>query len=70
MCGYCDKNYVVMNTTKEYSDIEISLMTNIRGIRVRTIFDETGLFKTQDFIHINYCPMCGRKLGEQDDKRR
>ena len=64
MCGYCDKDYVVMNATKEYSDIEISLMTNIRGIRIRTIFDERGLFKTHYFIHINYCPMCGRKLGE------
>lgn len=64
MCGFCNKEYTVLNTTKEYSDIEISLMINIRGIRVHTIFDETGLFQTQDFIHINYCSMCGRKLGD------
>ncbi|MBO6243310.1 MAG: hypothetical protein J6O41_01905 [Clostridia bacterium] len=64
MCEYCNANYKVLNKTKEYSDIEISLYTAIRGIRVRAIFDERGLFKTQDVININYCPMCGRKLGE------
>ena len=63
MCGFCNEEYRVLNTTKEYSDIEIALMTKIRSIRVRAIFDKTGLFQTQDVIHINYCPMCGRKLG-------
>lgn len=64
MCEYCNEDYKVLNTTREYSDIEISLMTKISCIRVRAIFDETGLFQTQDVININYCPMCGRKLGE------
>lgn len=62
MCEYCNANYKVLNKTKEYSDIEISLYTAIRGIRVRAIFDETGLFKTQDVIKINYCPMCRQKV--------
>lgn len=62
MCEYCNEDYKVLNKTKEYSDIEISLYTSIKAIRVRAIFDETDLFQAQDVININYCPICGRKL--------
>ena len=62
MCEYCSTDYKVLNKTKEYSDIEIALYTAIKGIRVRAMFDDTGLFKTQDVVNINYCPMCGSVL--------
>ena len=62
MCEYCNIDYKVLNKTKEYSNIEISLYTAIKGIRVRAIFDKTGLFKTQDVVNINYCPMCRKKF--------
>lgn len=61
MCEYCKEDYKVLNN-REYSNIEISLYTAIKYIRVRAIFDETGLFQTQDVIKISYCPICGRKL--------
>lgn len=66
MCGYCNKDYHVLNTTREYSSIEISILYNIRILRVRAGFNEKGIFNLQDAVHINYCPMCGKKLGKEE----
>ena len=63
-CEYCSKSYSVLNAnSKDYSGLEISLMTKIKCIRVRAYMHKE-IFETQDVKSINYCPMCGRKLVE------
>lgn len=65
MCEYCedkvDRYYKNLTTTAEYSGLEISL--HPKGtLRVRAYLGD-DLFKAQDIVNVNYCPMCGRKLG-------
>ena len=62
-CEYCNEDYSVLNPISDkYSGLEISLMTKIKILRVRAYMHKE-LFETQDVININYCPVCGRKLG-------
>lgn len=66
MCEYCEKNkFEPLNTTVDYSGLEIAISRS-GVLRVRN-YNFKELFETQDAVNINYCPICGRKLG--DDKR-
>ena len=65
MCKYCgheNNDFVILNDTVEYSNIEMAL--NRQGV-LRVRYFEQGeydLFYSQDIIKIKFCPMCGRKL--------
>jgi len=62
-CDYCNgeyKQFVRLNKTKVFSDIEISVNPQGR-LRVR-VLDYCGSFTTQDIINIKYCPACGQKF--------
>ena len=64
-CKYCnDEYYVEFNVgTFEFSDIEIGIHGDSKSIRIRVY--ENGHINTQEFVVINYCPICGRKLGDE-----
>lgn len=68
-CKYCsrkDNDLVLINQTAEYSGLDIEI--NRQGIlRVRCYNDEMDGFVSQDIVNINYCPMCGRKLTEENN---
>lgn len=76
-CHFChsDSNdFVKLNTTEEYSGIEISM--HEKGmLRCRYFkFDEFNsreedgvrysptTFESQDIVNIRFCPICGREL--------
>ena len=63
-CPYCEADnnqFVLLNKTKDYSGIEISL--NRQGMmRVRFGYVDCDYFESQDIINIQHCPMCGRKF--------
>ena len=64
-CKYCkEEYYTAMNVdTFPISGLEIALNCKSADIRVRAYMDK-DLFESQEFVRINYCPMCGRKLGD------
>ena len=63
-CPYCRSSQALLNTTKEYSGLEFTMLSNL--LRVRYISsDKKDSFETQDVITLNYCPKCGRKLEEK-----
>ena len=76
-CYFCHSetnDFVNLNSTTDYSGIEISM--HEKGmLRCRTFkFDEFNqkksngvtycpiTFENQDIVNIKYCPMCGREL--------
>lgn len=67
-CKYCnrkDNGFVSITQTAEYSDLDIEI--NRQGmLRVRCYNDEMDGFVTQDIVNIGFCPMCGRKLAEEE----
>lgn len=60
MCEYCEKNISIK--VKETLGISIHYPNKliVRGV------DKNG-WDTSIDININYCPMCGRKLIEQNE---
>lgn len=65
-CNYCNTEYndfiLLNNETRFNSNIEISL--NKQGmLRVRYDEGDGWRWVSQDIINVNFCPMCGRKLG-------
>lgn len=66
-CKYCDRednDFVLINETAGYSDIEMSL--NRQGmIRVRVYNGDGWTWVSQDIVNIAFCPMCGRKLAKE-----
>ncbi len=64
MCRYCENEYndfVLLNETASYSDIEITL--NRQGmLRVRAYDDDGWNWVSQDIVNVEYCPMCGRRF--------
>ncbi len=68
MCEFCNRtnnDFVLLNDTAEYSGLDIAM--NRQGmLRVRCYNDEMDGFVTQDALNINYCPICGRKLTEDE----
>lgn len=65
MCKYCeqkDNDFVTLNKTSNYSNIEMAL--NRQGMfRVRHYEDGSRVWFVQDILNIKFCPMCGRKLS-------
>ena len=64
-CPYCNRDnndFAQLNTTFDYSGLEIAL--NRQGmLRLRCYADDdTQEFFTQDVVLIKYCPYCGRKM--------
>ena len=65
-CSYCNAEHndfiVLNNETRFISNIEISL--NKQGmLRVRCDEGDGWQWITQDIIGVNFCPMCGKKIG-------
>ena len=62
MCKYCEGKNVFRDTLKneKSNDIELKIY-EYHTTRCTCINDE---FTGEDSISINYCPMCGRKLGD------
>lgn len=61
MCEYCGSNeFTALNDTVDYSGLEIAINNSM--LRVRN-YNFKDIFETQDVVNINYCPICGRKLG-------
>lgn len=64
MCEYCEKGngFKALNDTVDYSGLEISI--NNKGmLRTRAYMFKKN-FQTQDIVNINYCPMCGKRVGD------
>lgn len=63
-CKYCEhenNDFVVLNDTKEYSGMEITL--NRQGmLRVRYYDDDSRIWFSEDIINVKFCPMCGREF--------
>ena len=68
-CKYCnrkDNDFVPLNKTIDYSGLEMSL--NRQGM-LRVRYYEQGkydLWYSEDIVNINFCPICGRKLTEEN----
>jgi hypothetical protein len=68
-CKYCNREdncFVPLNKTTDYSGIEMSL--NRQGM-LRVRYYEQGkydLWYSEDIINVNFCPICGRKLTEEE----
>ena len=66
MCEYCNKkvrNKKIkdIDNDKEDGMFVVLLSEPFANVELNAI-DEDG-YKASDFFKINYCPMCGRKLG-------
>jgi hypothetical protein len=54
MCKYCEKNKLITSSNwNGYGEISIDKNGNLYG-------------KDDEIFKINYCPICGRKLGDED----
>ena len=66
MCRYCEgEGFNPLNDTVDYSGLEIAI-SNKGILRVRN-YNFKELFESQDAVSILYCPMCGRKLGVNNE---
>lgn len=64
-CPYCTPtpdNAQLNAGTVEYSGIELKIVGKARTLRARH-YGENDIFDHQDFVIINYCPICGRDLS-------
>lgn len=62
-CPYCEQgtnDFVMMNQTRKYSRIDISV--NRQGMLRTRVFDDNGCFSSQDIVEIHYCPLCGKQF--------
>lgn len=63
-CAYCDRednDFVLLNQTTDYSNIEMAL--NRQGmLRVRCYVDDNQVWFSQDIVEIKFCPNCGRAM--------
>ena len=65
-CMYCTKGYP-LPLQSDYSGIEAGFINNDGLFRIRA-FDENDNLQTQDIVSLNYCPICGRKLYNAQNK--
>ena len=64
-CGRKDNDFVLLNKTIDYSGIEMSL--NRQGmLRTRYYEDSSRIWFSEDIINVGFCPICGRKLTEEE----
>ena len=63
-CAYCDRkdnDFILLNQTTDYSNIEMAL--NRQGmLRVRYYVDDNQVWFSQDIVEIKFCPNCGRSM--------
>lgn len=57
-CSYCHEPYKKLLETEDYFDERILVTSKGSYLRITNYYDYTG------FTEINYCPKCGRKLGD------
>lgn len=75
MCKYCDKKINNEKIRDIDNDNEVWLEIIYQSVHGSMIYveldgtDNDG-YKTADFFNINYCPMCGRKLGDSSEKKK
>lgn len=68
MCEYCDKrasNKIIKDIDED--ETELMQVVNFKDnnmLYVEIDGEDNDGYKPSDFFSINYCPMCGRKLGE------
>lgn len=72
MCEYCEKkkdlvnSYELSKKNDNYHGIDASIDGNIVYITASADVYEPGGYEEITF-RINYCPMCGRKIVEEQD---
>jgi len=71
MCEYCDKrinNKKIKDIDNDKEDCLEIIYQEAHGNMIYVELDgqDNDGYKTADFFKINYCPMCGRKLNEED----
>ena len=68
MCEYCNKkvrNKIIKDIDNDNEDkLQIVFLHNLYWLDVELEGEDPDGYKPEDFFKINYCPMCGRKLGE------
>ena len=70
-CEYCNKifpDYRKLPLQGKYSGIEARFLDDKGLLRIR-VFNVNDMLEAQDIIHLNYCPMCGRKLYNAKNKK-
>lgn len=73
MCEYCKKranNKIQINIDNEFETFyRVFLPPNQKPLLCVKMdaIDKDG-YKATDYFRINYCPMCGRKLGDDIDE--
>lgn len=71
MCEYCGKiinNQKILDIdNEEETHMEIINQKNLGGymLYVEIEGQDNDGYKPSQFFQINYCPMCGRKLGKE-----
>ena len=61
MCDYCKENYLNKNMSTDKT-CEVTIIDNDIEIDYEEDFGHTSMYYRGTF-HVNYCPMCGRKVG-------
>lgn len=74
MCEYCNKNI----NNKKIIDIDNDKDTHIEIVNQKLSFgpmlyveiegEDLDGYKPSQFFQINYCPMCGRQLGGNNER--
>ena len=61
MCDYCKENYLNKNMSTDKT-CEVTIIDNDIEIDYEENFGYMSMYHKGTF-HINFCPICGRKLG-------
>ena len=62
MCKYCESDYEVNLLSAKENDADVKMFKNRIWLKAYSFLDDP--LNDYEEIEINYCPMCGRKLGE------
>lgn len=68
-CAYCYSacdNRALSEESTMYSGIEMKIIGQCGALRARHYGDK-DIFDHQDIVNINFCPMCGRKLRDEEE---
>ena len=68
-CEYCDDSAVnLLNACDE--DVDVDVFVTDKGELELYVDNVERCLITKRLRHINYCPMCGRKLKQAHGKRK
>lgn len=62
MCKYCDCDKPLLYAKTEYTNASVWLDGS--GLSL-DLYDDGTISQDTDIINIKFCPMCGRKLGDE-----